>query len=493
MIGDSSMRKNSTIIGLIAISIIFGVSSSWTQDLPAEHSAAGVTVAIPDTWVFQVDQDNGSYWEAYTDIFGDGTMIIVGNTYPESEPGMNAKVAFADPVTGKVEEYWAFYTDAGQPWKGPFNEKRKDGNPARVSADRRPGGTHYIVGMESTPYLYDEFNTGDRWFQNFSYDDRVAAVQIFEKTSSGPNPITDVFDPIYQPGNLEGSQNGVQMRYGGDVEFLSNGNILVVIEDRTQNVVSGGNAAVGSIFNGQTGALIKGPFNTAGDGAAHEIWSNIAAFNGGFCVRASNVFTVFDNDGNMLYWFNQDAFSTVQEQGRGDSVRIGSNINTNYVYFAGKDSGGDMMISRFDAVATKSGDALVDTNEIYGNETDYVPQTFDRADIGVDGKGNFCIVYDDTYTTGTSQTVARIFDNKMEAVTPTFFAFTNHDGYTGDVKGYQSYESNISMNNQYIMISADGINWDSANNNLTPAEQNFFTVLNNPFWDETSVKEWELF
>lgn len=484
------MKKRLT---LLCLPLLFIAASGFAQDLPAEHAAAGISVAIPDTWIFQVAKDNGAYWEPATDIFGDGTMLIVGNTYPNGQSGMNAKVAFANPETGKVDEYWAFYTDKGQPYSGPFNEKRQDGNPPRVAADNRPGGTHYIVGMESTPYVYNEFNTDNRWFKQYDYDDRVGTVQIFDKTASGPKPITNAFDPIYMPGDLAGAQGGQQMRYGGDVQFLSNGNILAVVEDRTRNVVSGGSAAVGSIFDGQTGKLIKGPFNGAGDDAAHEIWSNITAFNGGFCIRASNVFTVFDNNGNVLYWFDQADFSSVAEKGRGDSVRIGANINENYVYFAGKDSAGDMVVSRFDAVATKSGADLKDVKEVFVNETEYAPNTFDRADIGVDSQGNFCVVYDDSNTTGTSQTVARVFNNKMEPATPTFFAFNYHDGLSGDVKGFQSYESNVTMNDKYILIAADGKTWDAANNALSPGEQNFFIALKNPFWKDTAIQEWTLY
>ncbi|MGC9328821.1 MAG: hypothetical protein ACP5I1_14390, partial [Candidatus Hinthialibacter sp.] len=227
-------------------------STGMAQDYPLDHEAAGVTVLIPDTWIFQVDLDNGTYWEPVTDIFGDGTLLVAANTHPEVEAGMNCKVAFIDPSAGEIQEYWAFYTDEGEPWNGPFNEVRTSGNPARVAADRRPGGTRYIVGMESTPYLYDEFNSDDRWYEGFVYDDRVAAVQIFDKTEDGPVPITKVMDPIYQSFENFDAQYGQQMRYGGDVRFLSNGNIIACPEDRTGNIVSG-NAAVATLFDGETG------------------------------------------------------------------------------------------------------------------------------------------------------------------------------------------------------------------------------------------------
>jgi len=480
------------VLSILFLSIAIGISSGYTQDLPAEQTTAGITVAVPDVWLFQTDVDNRGNWEPFSDIFGDGTCIVSANTFPETEDGMNGKVAFIDPKTGKVEEYWMFYDDSGKAYNGPFNTARNDGNPTRVAADNRPGGTRYIVGMEATPQYYEGFNTGDRWYKNFSYDDRVAVVQIFDKTATGPKPVTNVFDPIYMPGDLAGAQNAAQMRFGGDVQFLSNGNILVVIEDRTKNIVTGGNGAVGAVFD-IDGKLIKGPMNMAGDDASHDSWSNLAAFKGGFCVRACNVFTVFDNSGNMLYWFDQSDFSTVKELGRGDGVRIASNINSNYVYFCGKDEAGAMVVTRFDAVSTKQGDQLQGVTEIFANEEVFAPNTFDRADISVDEYDNFCVVYMDTSVTGQKQIVARVFNDKMEGVTPTFFAFRYHDGFTGDLMGYVSSNCNVTMNNQYILIAAKGLTLDSQTNALSPANSTICTVLNNPQKKATSVNQWELY
>ncbi len=485
------MKKSLGLI--VCLTVLLGVTSAIAQDLPVNHAAAGIKVVVSDTWIFNAGKANLSYWEPTTDIFGDGTIVIGANTFPENEDGMNMKVAFVNPTTGKVEEFWGFYTDAGEPWKGPFNEKRKDGNPARVAVDRTPGGVRYIVGMESTPYLYEQFNTGDRWYKKYNYDHVVGTVQIFEKTASGPKPITNAFDPIYQPGDLPGEQMGQQMRYGGELQFLSNGNILTVVEDRTKNIVKEGNGVIASIFDGKTGALIKGPFNAAGDGAPHSTWSNAVAFKGGFCVRTEKIFTVYDNDGNMKYFFEQSLFSTVKEEGRGDGVRIGSNPGTNYVFFAGKDSSGEMVVSRFDAVATTNGENLQGVKEDYVNEKEFALNTFDRADIGVDENGNFCVTYEDTSVTGAEQIVARVFNSELEPVTPTFMAFAKADGMSGDVKGVSSKESNVTMSNEYIVIGADGVIWDETKNALSEAEQTFFIVLENPLKKATDVKEWSLF
>jgi hypothetical protein len=480
-------------IALLALSclLVISVSSVIAQDLPVDTEAAGVEVLVPDTWIFQTIDDNGKYWEPFTDIFGDGTILVGANTHPAEEAGMNAKVAFVDPLTGEVQEFWAFYTDAGEPWTGPFNEKRQDGNPARVAADRTPGGTRYIVGMESTPYLYDEFNSGDRWYTGYDYDDRVGAVQIYNKTADGPVPITNCFDPIYQAYENTGAQNGQQMRYGGDMRFLSNGNIITCIEDRTKNIVTAGNGAVATIFNGETGAVIKEPWNAAGDEGAHSIWSNVAAFNGGFVVRSEAIFSVYDNDGNLRYFFEQGAFSTIADTGRGDDVRIDANINSEFVYFSGKDAG-DVVLSRFNAVTTTSGDDLQGVNEIFVNETDFMFNSFKRAEVASDEFDNICVVFDDTSTSGLEQTVARIFNSDMEPVTPSFFAFQKHDGLDTDVFGYNSHEPNVTMNNQHIVIAANGLTFDEEISDLTSAEQTFFTVLANPLKQTTSVSNWEI-
>ncbi len=478
---------------LLCLSIAAGNSVGLAQDFPVDHATAGIKVVVPDTWIFQVDKDNKSYWEPFTDIFGDGTIAVVANTFPDGEDGMNAKVAFVNPTTGEVKEYWAFYTDDGKPWTGKFNEKRQDGNPARIATDRRPGGTRYLVGMESTPYLYEEFNTGDRWYKGFDYNDRVAAVQLFNKTANGPVPITKVFDPIYQSFDSQGAQGGQQMRYGGEMVFLSNGNVLVVPEDRTKNVVTGGTAAVASIFNGETGAVIKPAWNAAGDNLPHEIWSNVAAFKGGFCVRSQGVFSVYDNDGNLKYFFNQADYSTVNDKGRGDDTRIGASLNGNFVYLAGKDAAGDIMLFGFDAVNSTTGADLKGYKEVYVNETEYMFNSFVRTEVAVDEAGNICVVFDDTSASGVEQTIARVFNSSMEPVTPSFFAFQKHDGGDVDVMGYHSHEPNVSMNNQHIVIAANGITWNEAKKGVTSKEQTFFIVLENPLKSQTEIREWELY
>ncbi|MGC9328822.1 MAG: hypothetical protein ACP5I1_14395, partial [Candidatus Hinthialibacter sp.] len=241
------------------------------------------------------------------------------------------------------------------------------------------------------------------------------------------------------------------------------------------------------------GEVIKPAWNASGDGLGHEIWANVAAFNGGFVVRSQSIFSVYDNDGNLRYYFDQANFSTVADVGRGDDSRMAAHINSNYVYFSGKGPEGDIILSRFDAVATTSGDDLQGVKEVIVNEPEYMyGDTFKRAEVAIDEFDNICVVFDDSSVTGTEQVSARIFNSEMEPVTPSFFAFQYHDAGGADDMGYYSHEPNVSMNNEYILIAANGLTWDEEFQGLTPAEQTFLIVLENPLKEETAVSQWEL-
>ncbi|MEW6236782.1 MAG: hypothetical protein AB1656_15470 [Candidatus Omnitrophota bacterium] len=458
--------------------------------VPADHAAAGVKVLVPDTVFFKSTVPMGTYWEPFTDFFGDGTIILIAGAYPEGlTAGFNSKVAFIN-VDGTIQEYWAFYTDKGQPYTGGFNETRKDGNPPRVAADRRPGGILYVTGQEATPYMYEtEFNTDGRWDKLFVYVDRqVAVVQGFMKTPAGPQMLTKVTDPVYGSGTIEGGQID-QMRYGGDISFLSDGNILAVVEDRNKVIVPSGNGAVATIFNSQTGAIIKGPFNSAGDDAAHSIWANVAAFKGGFAVRTEGITTIYDNAGNKKFVVAQADWTTVKDAGRGDGTRICSNIASDYICILGKNADGDMVVSRLNAQTGKA-----DKEVVVEEEDLWLNGTFDRGDVAMDEYDNVCAIYQWTSSPAQAQIVARVLNSNLEPATPTFYAFNNFERPdAANLLGFVGKEPNVSMNNSRIMIAADGVTLDSTTNALTLAEHAFAIVLENPLKKATDVETWELY
>ncbi len=472
-----------------ALSLLCFVPGIMAQDqVPYTHEEAGVTVLIPDTLFFNEDVDMGKYWEPFTDVLGDGTLALVAGAYPDGQTsGMNMKVAFFN-TDGSIEEYWGFYGDGGDPYTANLNEARQSGNPPRIATDRRPGQTRYAVGIESTPYLYDEFQGNDRWDQAFLYtENQIAAFQLFNLTPDGPDPITNVLDPVYGQGDIEGFQNN-QMRYGGDMRFLSDGNLVVVVEDRNE-VFYAGRAAVGTLYDGETGEVIKGPFNAAGDDSSHSIWSNMAPFDGGFAVRTEGIMTLYNNAAEVQHVVEQAEWTTVADTGRGDGTRIASTITSDYVYILGNDDIGDMKLSRINA-QTGEADKEVTANEIELWDIG----TFGRGELAIDELGNICVAYVLTSEPANEQVVARIFDENMEPVTPTFLAFVNSERYDAEtIQGFMSKEVNVSMNNQRIMIAADGVTLDPNTNDLTPAEQTFAVVLENPLMDETPIADWELY
>lgn len=461
------------------------------------HEAAGVEVLVGDTWLFPSAVDNGDYWEPFTDIFGvDGTIAIIAGAWPEGidSQAMNAQVAFID-MEGNVIERWAWIQDDGQPYKDyNFNEVRTTGNPPRIAVDRRKNGTkRYIVGQEGTPYMYDEFSSDNRWEGDFIYTSQVAVVQINELNPDNTvSKVTNVFDPIYGVSGIAGNQGGQQIRFGGDLTSLSNGNFVTVPEDRARGVVDTGNGAVATIFT-QDGTLVKAPFNASIEGNAHEIWSNVTSFNNGWVVRLGGKLNVWSNAGDPLYVLDQATFCSVEDRGRGDDKRIAGSLEHGFVYFSGRNPDNDVSLSRVD-VTQSSADNPVGAKEILVNNLDYWDlNVFNRVECAVDEFNNSAVCFDETFSSENAQVVCAIFNSDMEPVTPIFFAFEQHDWLGGgEFGGYTNKEVNVSMDNQRIVIAADAVMADPAGG-MTPREQTFCIVLKNPLAQEVPVREWTVY
>lgn len=458
---------------------------------PKNLNEAGVTVILSDALVLDQGIAKNSYWEPFTDIFGDGTIAVVAGVHGVDANGtpvantMNAKVAFLRPGETVFEEYWAFYDDSGKPYTANFNTKRQTGNPPRIACDRRSGvPLRYCVGQEATPWEFAEF-TPNRWVDPFLFDERLAACQLFELTANGPQPITPVFDSLY--GGIDGAQAMGHMRWGGDMVFLSNGNLLVCPEDRTRFTV-GGTAAVAAIYNGETGARITPPFVANGDGVPKEIWSNVAAFNGGFMVRNSGTLTTFDNEGNVKLTLDQLALSSVADTGRADDSRICGSIDNNYVYLSGKDLDGEISLTQIDAITGTTVKEVKVTEEFFLD----IAEAYSTVDCAVDDAGNVVVSWSTKFI-GVLQpdAMARIFNSDLEPVTPSFFVFNAHNSDAEGDLGYRSAEGNCSMDNQRIVIAMNGIIDDVETGEYTPAESTLVTVLANPFY--VPVEQWELY
>jgi hypothetical protein len=479
--------------------VMFGLSLAMALSLAPGLSAqveladAGVTVIVSDAIVADQGVAMNSYWEPFTDVFGDGTIAVIAGVHGLAEDGIpitesqNAMVAFLRPGSTEFEEYWAFYGDDSlEPYTANFNSTRTDGNPPRIAVDRRPGGTRYCVGLEATAWDFEEF-TLDRWVDPFLFDAQHPACQLHNLTPDGPVPITNVFDGLYgDAGGLVGEQGGQQMRFGGDMRFLSNGNLVVCPEDRSGNIVAG-NAAVCRIYNGETGAPLTDQFIGRMDGTAGSIWSNVAAYDGGFMIRASGQLTTFDNDGNAIAQLSQADLSVVSDLGRSDGARIGSSIGSQSIFLAGKDGLGDVWLTKINAVTGETVTEVLVSEEFFID----LQVTFDHVDVACDENDNVCVQFSVQFA-GVEErdNLARIFNSDLEPVTDTFHTFTTHNSDEDGYLGFRGDEGNCSMDTERIVLAANGQVAVNEAGELSPLQSTIVTVLESPF--KVSVSDWQL-
>ncbi|MFH1741988.1 MAG: hypothetical protein ABIH23_23550 [bacterium] len=481
----------SLLIGLVASGVMAQPAPDPTGVPPVTLENSGLDVLVPPTWITAQLVDKNSYWEPFADMFGDGTAVVIAgvNAFMDAPDTYNSQIAVIN-MDGTIDEYWAWYTDDGTPWEDNFNESRPSGNPPRVACSKLPGVKHYMTAQEATPYWYPEFNADGRWDSNWEWTSQTATVQIFNLGANGPEPITNAFDPTYGVGDPVGTQAS-QCRFGGEVVCLSNGNFLAVPEDRGEGIFPF-RSPTATLFDGNTGGVLKMPFNANIDGRSSDIWSNVAAGEGFWCARLQGIMNVWNNDCTPRFSLDQDLVAPALDRGRGDGIRISAVPGSSLVYFGGKNPDDFMSFSRFD-VATSSQDSAGGVKEVFVNGEEYWDLgVFDRVDVANDMYGNSCIMWDETFSSGTAQQVARIYDSDMNPVSPIFYCFWADAWDSGATMGYTGSECNVVMDNHRIVLCTNGIGDDGAGG-LTPAEATFVTVVKNPMEQEVPVKEWSLY
>lgn len=487
------MLKHVCLFALV-IALVAPIASAQLET-PKTPAETGLTVLVPDTILFAANRNNSNNWEPYASVLGDGTFLVVSNTFAadDLEPGADnsserAAVALIAP-DGKITEVAGFYDDAGNPWVKNMDNARKDGNPARVYGDTRPGGVRYIVANEATAWAFPEFATYQAG--TFGYDVQSAVVQIFEKTSTGVKPITKAFDPIH--GKATGSQGGQQVRFGGDVRVLSNGNFLVVVEDRTKAFSVEDRAIMAAIVDA-SGNIVKAPFNLQPDGARVEIWSNVAAYKDGFAVRLAGIIYFYDNAGNLKGSVDQGEVTLATDRGRGDGTRIDSNLNSKYIYMVGNDTAGglgDSWISKIDTTTFQQV-AERSVNELLGqgDAWDYFPKS-DRHNLAVDANDYVICTVEDDIGTGQFQTVARIFDNQLRPVTSTFLAFSSSVSDTSQASPVHLYRVSPAMSASQILVAGKG-EIPVEGGAMSPTQSTIAVVLKHPN-APAPVLDWSVF
>ena len=458
--------------------------------VPGSIESVGLSRIVADTPIIVPDNDALGNWEPNASVVGTTTFLIEGNTFADGSTDKQRFVVAVQPADGKPgKTVEGFYTDAGVPHKGEINGSRQNGNPGRVAGDKRRDATTYVVGAEASPHNYVEFNSGNRWASGYDRTtsagavSRYGTVQVFglETASLVPTPLTKAIDSAFgrqATGQVASDQN---TRFGGDVAFLSNGNIVSLVEDRSKLLRADGNAAVATILK-PDGSIVRESFKVA-DG---DQWANLAAFKDGFAVRNGSDFYLYDNEGNKTGTFNQASSGVAFSTGRGDGTRIAGHINSPYVFMIGKP--GNEQVVKLAAWDSRDPQrvAVFDVSEpaFVGN--------VDRANLAVDALNRVTASWVSSPEGYEQQQVAArvvALDGTamtMAALTPSFFPFINA-AKTGDIR---SVGMTVAMTTRQICVAAKGeINLQnkpaqgaSINSNTGGPlrEVNFYTVFSHP-------------
>ena len=496
--------------------------------LPAGSESVGLTHTVPDMacWYDSVrntvtngpivlpNQPNPCQlgnWEPWVSVMGDTTFLVEFNTYANDGlyTHQNNVVALQPANGGAAKLNYAYYGDNGTPVKGVINFRRQNGNPGKVAGDMRHGGTKYMTECEVSVGQLAPFQTVNpaRWSNNNIYQgtdlypengnqgtagNAYAAEQLFslDPTTLAVTPVAPAWDYVYGPfvGAMGTGNNAPQVsRTGGRPNFLDNGNIVVMIDDKTCISSTSGEVTTFSIIQ-PDGTVIKGPTLAK----AQDIFDNMCGVKGGFVIRVHNSLLFYNNSGTLTYSNDCNVSSgmnfggSADAGGRGDGIRIGGNIYSYYVYMAGTAGGGGgssapMGVAVWD---TRTGQFVGGT---YATDGDPTTQISDRAMIAVDEFDRFCVTwaYKPTADFGY-QAVARVgkFDgSQFTWLTHSFYPFLNHDQNPTGVQGYTTINPYVAMTASKICIAAKGT--INANNNVaagpdSQAQQTVYTVIPHP-------------
>ncbi len=447
---------------------------------PGSIESVGLTRIVPDTAVINQSLPALGNWEPYSSVLGTSTFLIEGNAFADGTTDMQRYVVALQPAAGgamKLGE--GFFADNGQPFKGPINASRQNGNPGRVAGDTRPGAVNFMVGAEASPHVYPEFQSNNRWNLGFDrlVDGRYGTVQTFklDPATLTQTPLSKAQDSAL--GRLttgdSGGNNQIS-RFGGDIVALENGNFVSVVEDRSRQFNPNGNGAVATIF-APDGTVVKDSFLVANG----DLWSNVAAYKGGFAVRVAGVLYFFDNQGAAQGSVDQNTSGESFDRGRGDGTRIAGHINSHYIYLAGKVSTATVVrVTAWDT-RTRTFFAVTDVSE--GGFTG----GFDRATVAVDALNRIVVSWvSQPPGYEMQQVAARVLaldeaGKAFKPLTGSFLAFINA-APTGNIR---SLQMSLALTTKQIMIAAKGeINLQNKPDQGANSEReiNFYTVISHP-------------
>lgn len=447
---------------------------------PGSIESVGLARIVPDVPIINQTANSLDNWEPFASVIGTSTFVIEGNTHAEDAEGFQRFVVALQPAAGgAAKQGEGFYADNGSPFKGQINASRQNGNPGRVTGDKRPGAVNFMVGAEASPHVYAPFQSNNRWNGGFNRleDGRYGTVQTFKidpatLAQTSLSKAQDSANGRLTTGEAPGNQI---TRFGGDIVCLSDGNFLSVVEDRSRVLNPDGNAAVATIF-APDGSVVKESFVVANG----DLWANVAAVKDGFVVRVAAKLHFFNNAGvrqgdPVEQTTSGDSFDT----GRGDGTRLAGHINSPFVYLVGRIVGSTAVrVAIWDA-RTRAFATIADVSE-GGFRADA-----DRANVAVDALNRFVVGWvtrPDGYE--QQQVAARVlkFDEATKTVSPltaSFLPFIN----AAPQGGIRTLGMSMAMTTKQILVAAKGeINLQNkpeqgAN---SPTQLNFYTVITHP-------------
>lgn len=547
------------VVCLSALVVAASATGGLADIIPGGLSSVGLTRVVDDTII---SENNGvaafANWEPNASVLGGSVFLMSQNTYALLPSGSTSTayqrhaLVFQPVGGGPFDRGDVFFGDHFDPYRGQVNGSRQNGNPAVVAGDTRPGGVHIMAGAEASPhnwgvapadrsptsfYPQDTFySLPDRWdlglTRAFQVNpgpngnvDRYASVQSYwvdPSTLEQKPPMSLAQDAILGRLTSGDSSDENAVKFGGDIMCLSNGNFLVVADNRSGLIGATGPYAV---IMDPEGNILKDSFaiDTAGLGYSH--WSNVAAFNGGFCVRYHGKMFFFDNAGSLQGTLDQQDGSTYPLDGegmpvvlgfsRGDEHRIASHINSDYVFLASMydkdlddDPGTIDDIKQVYGLAvynaqTRQYVAFVNINEMTadhgGTDADnFFPDhndtgvgAVDRVNLAVDALNRVVAVYETTIdgVNESPQVVCRVIEfdpsanpgEEFSYLTASFYPFMNY--WTTSNNGIMSWRMSAATTTQAICIAANGkINLDNnpALGANSPEKVNYYTVISHP-------------
>ena len=441
--------------------------------------SVGLKRLVSDTPIILPEADALGNWEPNISVLGNSVFLLEGNTFAGGSASEQRFVVALQPADGKPMKLGeGFYADNGQPFNGQINASRQNGNPGRVAGDKRPGAVNFIVGAEASPHAYPEFASDNRWQLGFDRgaDGRYATVQIFKLDTAtlAQTPLSKAIDAVN--GRLTSGTPATAPeigRFGGEVAGLDDGNFVVVVDDRSNAHAS--ERATTAVILKPDGSIVKDTFLVANG----DIWSNVAAYRGGFAVRRGGIIYFFDHGGNLKGEVDQNTSGeTGFDRGRGDGTRIASHINSPYVFLAGGIGGSMVKLAVFDSRDQKFV-AITEASE------PAFAGAFNRVNLASDALNRVVVSwvakppgYD------ADQVAARVLslNEAAKSIVPlskSFFPFANN-AKTG---GIRTLQMSVAMTTKEICIAAKGeINLQNKPDQgaNSPREVNFYTVVSHP-------------